>query len=203
MVERIVSNYLKSNVFIVKSDQTCLIIDTGCELEKVKQTVGNLKVAGVLLTHGHYDHSTYALDYAVAFNCQIFASEYIKEYLQNPEYNYSENNFKVEDFSHFKFLHGDGKLLLEDFEVEYFQKAGHSKADMIFKINNEIFVGDLLIGRDMGKIDLYGGSKKEMKNSLQFLQNLDYEIMHSGHGEDSLKINQNRVLNLWIKFLER
>ena len=74
---------------------------------------------------------------------------------------------------------------------------------MIFKINNEIFVGDLLIGRDRGKIDLYGGSKKEMKNSLQFLQNLDYEIMHSGHGEDSLKINQNRVLNLWIKFLER
>ena len=55
----------------------------------------------------------------------------------------------------------------------------------------------------MGRIDLYGGSKLKMIESLEYLLNKNYTVMHSGHGVDNEKIAQDKVAKLWIKFLSR
>lgn len=163
----------------------------------------NFKVLGVFLTHAHYDHAFYALDYAKVFGCKVYASEFAKEYLPDAAKNYSEGKLSITDFSDFEFLHGDGRLRLGEFEVEYFALGGHSKSDVCFRVDDEIFVGDVLIGRDMGRVDLYGGSKDEMKKSLQKLVDMKYSIMHSGHGEDNTKFSQDKVAKLWLRFLNR
>ena len=157
----------------------------------------------VFLTHGHYDHAFNVLKYSNFFNCKVYCSEFAKEYLQNSDFNYSEGKFKVDSFQNFEFLNGQGCLILGRFVVEFKQLGGHSKGDMCFKVGDEIFVGDILIGRDMGRIDLYGGDKQEMLKSLQTLFEMDYNIMHSGHGSDNEKPVQDKVIKLWQRFLNR
>lgn len=228
----------------------CVIVDAGARTQDVQKAVGGRRVLGVFLTHGHYDHSVYATDYAKQFGCKVFASAAAKEYLQNPDHNYSEGKFKVDDFSDFVFLSGSGVVRfvenengeasffvqnagetlnanvglqgreqkfanekephmdenndqISGFCVQFFQLGGHSKGDMSYLIGEEIFVGDVLIGRDMGRVDLYGGNRQEMKNSLQKLVETNYRIMHSGHGADNTKQTQDKVAKLWIKFLSR
>ena len=177
MTTRVVSQIIESNVFVCEKGGDFVVFDAGAELEDVKRALENLrpkgkksgKVLGVFLTHGHYDHAFYAQQYAKAFGCKIYASEFAKEYLLDAEKNYSEGKFAVSDFSDFEFLRGDGVVKLGEFEVEYFALGGHSKSDVCFRVDDEIFVGDVLLGRDMGRIDLFGGSKEEMKKGIGYL----------------------------------
>ncbi len=214
MTEKIVSDIINSNVFVIEKNCNFIIIDAGAKVDTVKHIIENISkkysladgkanVLGIFLTHGHYDHCFFVQDYANTFGCKIYASKFAKEYLQNPDYNYSEGKFKIEDFSDFQFLDGDGQICLEDFKISYYQLGGHSKSDVCFLIDDEIFVGDVLIGRNMGRIDLFGGDKAEMKKSLEKLVKINYNVMHSGHGEDNSKASQDKVAKLWIKFLGR
>ncbi len=200
MIKRIESDLIKSNVFIVSQDDNCVIIDAGVEPGKL-EIEGN--VLGIFLTHAHYDHAFFALEYAKKFNCKIFASKFAEEYLRNPDYNYSKGKLKIDDFNSFVFLDSQGELKLKNITIDYKTLGGHSKSDMMYKIEDDIFVGDVLIGRDMGRTDLYGGDKLKMKESLEYLLNENYSIMHCGHGEDFNKFTQNKVINLWLKYLNR
>lgn len=203
MTKRIESEIINSNVFVLNKGENCIIIDAGASLEKVENAVCSNKVLGIFLTHGHYDHFFYALDYQKRFDCPIFASKNIVEYLENSNYNYSEGKFEIKDFSKFNLLDKEGTITLNDFEIFYHQLGGHSLSDMCYQIDDEIFVGDVVIGRDMGRIDLFGGSKDEMKKSLEFLLKQNYQIMHSGHGEDNTQKNQEKVIKIWLKYLNR
>lgn len=204
MIERIESDLISSNVFVVSDGDFCFIVDAGAKVEEVIEVVAGRKVEGILLTHGHYDHCARILDYVESFSVKVYASEEIKTYLENGEYNYSEGKFSISDFSNFEFLKGDeGVVKLPHFEIEYKQLGGHSKSDVMYDFKGNLFVGDVLIGRDMGRTDLYGGSKEEMMKSLNVLQEHQYVTMHSGHGEDNDKQTQDKVASLWLKFLNR
>ena len=202
MTQRIESKLLGSNVFVVGDDEVVLI-DAGAETQLVKNVVGDRKVLAVLLTHGHYDHCFYANEYAKEFGCKIYASENIVPYLKNSDYNYSNGHFAVDDFSNFVFFNGDGQIDFGKAKVQYFALGGHSLSDVAYKIGDEIFVGDVLIGRNIGRLDLYGGNKFDMVTSLKTLQKLDFKTLHSGHGEDSKKENLSEVFSMWIKYLDR
>lgn len=42
-IESVLGEYLDANVYIVKKNNQCLIIDSGADIEKVKDAVGDLK----------------------------------------------------------------------------------------------------------------------------------------------------------------
>lgn len=203
MIERIESKFLGSNVFVVSHGNDCIIVDAGVSLDELKKFVTGKKVLAILLTHGHYDHCFYVGDYIKEFDCKVFCSKEIVQYLKNADYNYSDGTFKFDNFSHFVFLKESGEIDAGTIKIKYQQLGGHSKSDMVYFVDDDVFVGDLLIGRDMGRIDLFGGNKEDMKRSLNFLLNQNYQIMHSGHGQDNTKMAQDKVINLWLKFLNR
>ena len=111
-IERIVSNHLDSNVFVVTKDSIAIIVDAGAEVDKIKPFLRDKKVEGIFLTHGHYDHAMFALQYAKEFGCKIFASANIMKTLANPEINCSDGTFEIEDFSSFSFIKGNQELHL-------------------------------------------------------------------------------------------
>lgn len=201
---RIVGDIYESNVFITKNT---LIVDAGANLEKLEKCLAGCKVGGVLLTHGHFDHTYFAMDYAQKYGVKIYASVKIEEYLREPKKNYSTDfdgmELKIDDFSNFVLLHGYGEFSAQNVKVKYFQLGGHSKSDMCFLVGDDLYVGDTIIGRGIGRMDLYGGNKQDMLESLKKISALSYKTMHSGHGEDLTKEMADKVIATYIRFLSR
>lgn len=195
--------YLDANVYVLSQGGKALIIDAGAKLEKVKKVVGNDNVLAVLLTHGHFDHCLYALDYAKEFSCPIYLHKRGKKIASDPESNYSEDGFYIHDFSAFKFISGDGKLSFPEFDIAFFSTPGHSPGGVCYLTRDKLFAGDTLFENGIGRIDLIGSDKNEMIESLEKLNALDFDEVYSGHGEKSDKTRQKRNIALHIRFLKR
>lgn len=205
-MQQIVSKLYESNTFVLENNDEVLIVDAGATLEEVKKCVGDKKVVGILLTHGHFDHSYYISSYIEEFKTKAYASKFAKEYLADHKKNYSSDfglNMNMQDFKNFVFLENSGSIKIGSFLVEFGQLGGHSKSDMFFKVGKYLFVGDVIIGRGIGRMDLYGGNKAEMLKSLKILANVEYETMCCGHDENRTKEAQDKVISTYIKFLSR
>lgn len=51
-----VSEY-RTNCYVLIKGNDSLVIDPGDEIEKIRELIGNTNVFGVLITHGHEDHT--------------------------------------------------------------------------------------------------------------------------------------------------
>lgn len=202
-ISKLVSNLLDSNTFILQKDSEVLIIDCGCKLDLVKRFVGGKKVAGILLTHGHYDHALYCNEYAKEFDCDIYANENIVTTMSDPQAFYSEDGSNINEFCHFKFLNKDGQFEIGNFEIECFSLPGHSPCCEGYLIEGNFFVGDFLFAKSFGRVDFVNSDKQDMLKSFEKVKNIEFNKVFSGHGEESTKEDQIRNLSLYKRFLTR
>lgn len=211
-VEVLQGEYLDVNVYIVGDDKHCFIIDCGAKLKEVQVAIKGRIVEGILLTHSHYDHSIYANEYAKFFKAKVYMSargeEIIKDPKKNGEEFFNGENSKSEvlsniDFSKFTLLTGDGKIKLPNFEIEYFATPGHSPCSICYKVKGILFAGDTIFDRSIGRIDLYASDKNEMIESLKKLDNINFDICFSGHGNSSTIEEQKRNIRISLRFLQR
>lgn len=191
-----------ANVFVVKEGGKALIVDCGAKVEDVKRAVGQDKVLGVLLTHGHYDHSMFAPDYAKAFSCPVYMHECAIDTAGKVDSAYGEGEV-VKNFDSAKTLQGDGEFQLGDFKIGYFSTPGHSKCSICYLIGDHLFAGDTVFNNGVGRTDLIGSSRAEMVESLEKLSRVRFEKLHSGHGTDSDFARQTRNISVFKRFLSR
>ncbi len=202
-IERLVSKLLESNVYLVEKDDNVIIVDCGCEVESVVEAVRGKKVVGILLTHGHYDHSKYCNEYAEKFGVKIYANSKIAETLTDKIAIYSEDGNIISDLSNFIFIEDDCKLTIENFVVECFSCGGHCKCCECYIIEGNLFAGDVLFERSIGRTDLKGSDKNEMYDSLCKLENLNFDHTYSGHGESTDSVQQKKNIAVYKRFLTR
>lgn len=191
-----------ANVFVVKDGGSAVVIDCGARVEDVKKAVGGAKVVAVLLTHGHYDHSEFAEQYAHEFACQVYMHKNAVDTASNVDSAYGEGEY-LKNFDYAKLLSGDGTLSLPPFAIEYFSTPGHSHCSMCFKIGDHLFAGDTLFDNGIGRTDLISSSRADMISSLDKLSRITFTIAHSGHGADSDYNRQSRNIALMKRFLSR
>ena len=55
-IKKVVVGSLDENCYVLIKNNTCIIIDPGAEYSKIKETAGDNKIIGVLITHSHFDH---------------------------------------------------------------------------------------------------------------------------------------------------
>ena len=55
-IETVVVGPLQTNCYIISKNNKCIVIDPGDEYNKIKSVIGNKEVAGVIVTHYHFDH---------------------------------------------------------------------------------------------------------------------------------------------------
>lgn len=202
-INKLISDYIQANVFIAEKGDECLIIDCGASVEDVKKVVGNRKVAGILLTHGHYDHSRYCIEYSKAFNCPVTANNNVVKTMTDIQAIYSDKGQTIEDFSNFKFIEGDITLKLGSFDIKCYYCPGHSVCCECYLIDGNLFAGDVLFYKAMGRTDLKFSNKYEMHDSLEKLKNLDFDMVYSGHGVESSKKDQQLSIPILQRFLYR
>ena len=149
-----------------------------------------IKIVGVLMTHGHFDHSMAVLDIKLIYNVPIYLHS-DDEFLMKRQDETAKYFLKIKNTPpNIIKIDRDLKLIKKiEFGEEYFEvieTPGHTPGSVCFysKNNNLLFSGDTLFKGERGRTDFKYGSTKKIFESIKKLMKLPKETdVLSGHGE--------------------
>ena len=128
------------------------LVDCGDIVEDIKQLPQGATVAGVLLTHVHFDH-TYGLNelFSLYPNCRVYTNDFGQKSLTDPKRNFSRYHTDMEDFV-FEYPErvivvneGDSIELFEGVFADVFDTPGHDESCLCYEVEENLFTGDAYI----------------------------------------------------------
>lgn len=184
-----------SNSYLLISGESAFAVDPSVSvavtIDYLNRTNTTLK--GILLTHGHFDH-TFSVDTLRArFSVPLYVHSYDAPMLTDASLNGSLAFFEKE------FIRRPADLFFEDGQtiaigeedIRVIHTPGHSRGSCCFLFKDEngkdaLVTGDTLFSNSVGRCDLYGGNETELKYSLQKLSSLDRNAtIYPGHNDYS------------------
>lgn len=185
-VHQIQVGNMQNFTYVVEDENTNegIVIDPSWDLDQIERVItrNNLKIKYIINTHHHFDHTLGNEGIVKSTNAKIIQHE--KSELKH---DIAVKNGDVIEF-------GDSKLTV-------LHTPGHSKDSMCLIGDGKIFSGDTLFVGNCGRIDLPGGSAKELYHSLfDVLYSLNDDlVLYSGHnyGHSQIStIGQEKITNL-------
>ena len=73
------------------------------------------------------------------------------------------------------------KREIENLGIKIFKTPGHTSDSVCFLYKKILFSGDTLFYNGIGRTDLPTGNEKEMKKSLEFLKEINFDVLCPGH----------------------
>jgi hydroxyacylglutathione hydrolase len=186
----------QTNCYVVLVGDKSIIIDPGIgALEWLKSNAKN--PVGILNTHGHFDH--------------VWSNSAVQKYFDIPIYTPKDDTFLIEED-----LFGRGlppsKADIEVEPNEEFEIAGvkvkfhffpgHTPGCSAIEIEDNIFSGDFVFKRSIGRTDFPYSNSEDMKDSLLRFEKFekDYTIF-PGHGDSTTFSAEKSSLRSWISYL--
>ncbi len=171
------------------------IIDPGDEAKKIQHVVfeTGCKVQYILLTHGHYDHTT-----AVPALHKAYSEAEV--YIHTADANGAGSQLyplagQVQGLKHY--TEGD-TLELGNHIINVIHTPGHSPGSVVLHCEDVLFTGDTLFAGSCGRTDLPGGSYNQIMASLKRLGELEGNFhVCPGHDRPST-LEQERQTNFFL-----
>ena len=134
-------------------------------------------VEWALETHAHADHLSGAPYIKARTGAKIGSGEHIKDVQKifRPIFNAADLNPDGSDFDH---LFKDGeRFTIGELDVEVLHTPGHTPADISYKVEDAVFVGDTMFMPDYGtaRADFPGGDAHQLYRSIRRLTALPPE----------------------------
>ena len=181
-----------TNCYLLEDEKAhvAAVIDPGDEAGRILQVIKDdgVDVKYILLTHGHYDHTT-----AVPELHQALPQAEI--YIHKADANGAGSRLfplagQIPDL---KFYDEGDALTLGELTIQVLHTPGHSKGSVTLKVGDVLFCGDTLFAGSCGRTDLAGGSYEEIMASLKKLGQLpgDYHVC-PGHDVTSTLERERR-----------
>ena len=181
-----------TNCYLLEDEKAhvAAVIDPGDEAGRILQVIKDdgVDVKYILLTHGHYDHTT-----AVPELHQALPQAEI--YIHKADANGAGSRLfplagQIPDL---KFYDEGDALTLGELTIQVLHTPGHSKGSVTLKVGDVLFCGDTLFAGSCGRTDLAGGSYAEIMASLKKLGQLpgDYHVC-PGHDVTSTLERERR-----------
>lgn len=197
-INMLIVGEIGTNCYILVDEETNkgAIIDPGGDAPQILEAVEKIGVTitHVLLTHGHYDHTT-----AVPEMREAFPDADI--YIHKDDANGTGNRLfplagRVDDL---KFYDEGDVVKVGSLAVEVIHTPGHSKGGVTLRVGDALFVGDTLFAGNCGRTDLPGGNYEEILQSLKRLAMLEgnFHVL-PGHEETS-SMERERRQNPYIR----
>lgn len=186
IVHQILVGNMQNFTYVVEDDGTeeAIVIDPSWDLDKVQQIITrkNLNIKYIVNTHHHFDHT-------IGNEGMV---EFTKAKIIQHENSELKNDITVKDGDVIKFGNSELKVL---------HTPGHSEDSICLIGDGKIFSGDTLFVGNCGRIDLPGGSAKELFHSLfDVLYDLDDDlVLYSGHNyglSPTSTIGKEKLTNL-------
>lgn len=205
MVEctRIVNSWFSSNTYILSHSkyEDVWLIDPGDVLPVLEWLIrkGKKSVAGILLTHAHFDHMYGINDILKAFPQSIVytSNDYGMELLFDAKKNasqYTEMGSIVIDKEATIRYYEQEQFLWPGIPIKVYRTPGHSDDSVCFIVENMLFTGDTLIKDVRTVTKLKTGSKEKLEESLREIEFLKGKglLVHPGH-EDIFSLDEYNI----------
>lgn len=171
------------------------VIDPGDEAEAIKHVIEETgcEVKYILLTHGHYDHTTGVPDLHRFYpNAEI--------YIHAADANGAGSQLyplagQIKDLKHY--TEGD-TLEFGGHIINVIHTPGHSPGSVVLHTEDILFTGDTMFAGSCGRTDLPGGNYSQIMKSLKRLGELEGDFhVCPGHDRPST-LERERQSNFFL-----
>lgn len=190
---------LATNCYVVTDEKSlcCAIIDPGAESGRILNYISenNLKPVCIMLTHGHFDHTT-----AVgSIRAELHIPAYIHKKDVNTDGNHQSMKMDVAATDEVWYYAEGDKIEVGALVFTVMETPGHSEGSVTLRCEDALFTGDTLFRDSCGRTDFEGGSMETLLKSLKRLYALegDYEV-YPGHA-DSSTLDRERRFNYYMR----
>ena len=183
---------LGTNCYLLWEDGVCVLIDPGDGAELLLRRLRELDVrlAAIVLTHGHFDHVGAVNALRDATDCKVFLPS------GDTELPDSLTGGPIA----FTDLYGEGDTLrFGPIELRAMNTPGHTPGSCCLQTGNWLFTGDTLFRGSCGRTDFPGGDWVQMYASLKRLGQLEGDLyVYPGHG-DATTLDYERRTNPYLR----
>ncbi len=178
-----------TNCYFLKNKETgeLLIVDPADQPQTIFEKIKEMQArpAGILLTHGHYDHILAVEDVKKEYHIPVYASAMEEETLEKPMVNLSAFQGRVCSLKADVLLNDLEVFEAAGFSIQVIYTPGHTAGSCCYYLKEEgvLFSGDMLFYGSVGRTDFPGGSTADIVKSLhRLLESLPEETeVYPGH----------------------
>jgi len=192
---------LAANCYILRTENEAMVIDPGGDTEIIVSEIGPRNLARILFTHGHYDHIAAGNELKERFSAPIAVHEADAGMITNPILNLSEMvGEPYVSAGPDIILHGGDIFRFAETQFKIIHTPGHTMGSVCILTGDELFAGDTLFFRSVGRTDLPTGSIDELRSSIitKLYTLPDTVRVYTGHGDDTL-IGEEKKHNEFVR----
>jgi hydroxyacylglutathione hydrolase len=178
---------LGTNCYVARTERgaaEAVVIDPGDDATTLRLELARMGVtiAGILVTHTHYDHIGAVADLAEATGAPVYISEVEAPVLAQPGDYYPSHPIRPWD-AEVK-LAGDETFDLAGISFQTVLVPGHSPGHVAFYAEGCLFSGDVLFAGSVGRTDLPMASWDALVESIRTLVDRfpPETVVYAGHG---------------------
>lgn len=190
---------LATNCYLVPAENNSVVVIDPAASSDVSAFLEarDLSIAGIIVTHGHFDHFAGVAALVEEFSAPVYAPELDREMFQSSDkcWAYFMGGIPFTPITP-DCLFEDGDLFSiggVNFRVK--SAPGHTAGSCILFCEqfDSIFTGDVLFKNGCGRTDGFSGSSRQMEESLKMIAQIqgDYQIL-CGHGETSTLLMEQK-----------
>jgi len=189
-VTRLELGPIGTNCYLVRAAGAgeAVVIDPGAEAADIRLQLAQrgTRCAGILVTHGHWDHLGAVAELAEGTGAPVHMAEDERVLLEHVN-DYVPPGVRLRPYSPDVALEGDETLELAGLTFETLRVPGHSPAHLAFTVEGALFSGDVLFAGSVGRADLPGADWNVLLRSIAFLADRfpAETVVYPGHGPET------------------
>ena len=179
---------LRTNCYVVRSDRgapEAVVVDPGADAAQLRLELARMgaECAGILITHGHFDHLGGVADLAEGTGAEVWMPEGERDLLERFT-DFAPAGFPGRPHTPDHLVAGGETIELAGIAFECVAIPGHSPAHVAYHADGALFSGDLLFAGSVGRVDLAGGDWETLLASVRsLLDQLPADtVIYPGHG---------------------
>ena len=187
-VEQLPLGPIGTNSYIVRSGPSAseaAVVDPSGDATEIRLLLARLgaRCAGILVTHGHWDHLVGVADLAEGTGAPVYMAEGERLLLESPA-GFTPPGIPLRAYTPDVLLRGGETIDVAGIELDVLEVPGHSPAHLAYHAPGSLFSGDVLFAGSVGRTDLPGADWDTLLASIRRLLDTypPETAVYPGHG---------------------